>query len=50
MKIQNMKFRRTTEMDMSQRPHSTPKGKRGYDRAETRQAERNWKKELDECR
>jgi len=40
MKPRRVKVRKTWDRNPVQRPHSTRKGKRGYDRKETRRIER----------
>jgi len=40
MKPRRVKVRKTWHRDPVQRPHSTRKGKRGYDRKESRRIER----------
>ena len=42
MKVNAIKIRRNWGFNPSQRPHSSPKGKKGYDRKENRRIERNW--------
>jgi len=42
MKVNEIKIRRSWGFNPSQRPHSTPKGKKGYDRKESRKIERDF--------
>ena len=45
---ERVRIRRTWIIDPQERIHSTPKGKKGYDRHEFKQEGRNWQNRLNE--